>query len=466
MVDVAPSNDDRRDATAASSAQAALDAAALVVEDAAHALRRVLAALIGLWPAAAWRAAGCASAPTWLRTYTSLSPNEASRLTRVAEVCARHDDLATAVVSGALPLGRADVLARAVTRERRPLLAPSLDALLRLGTTCVDDDAFHRAVAYWSERCDEHLRPNHGPNHRLYLTPKLFGGGELHGELTPSAFATVAAGLDAWMQGPDPADAPHRRTLAERRADALDDLAHHGLTCREGPEPGCDDDVFAADVFDGVAPDDVHAARHDAVAEGETLTDLESWRRGLRRAMSRPARRRSRRVRRRSGVTVDVICDLRTLAGERDLDDDDLFDGFVLRTGQGWRLACRGAERLRCDAALVATLFDGPTAILDANPSHEQFSAAQRRAIAARDGHCVFPSCRRPPRHCDVHHLHWRSHGGPSTIDNGALCCRFHHRLVHEHGWRLRTDDHGWVATDPYGAEFREPPPRPGPPAA
>src|SRR3546814_9783987 len=83
---------------------------------------------------------------------------------------------------------------------------------------------------------------------------------------------------------------------------------------------------------------------------------------------------------------------------------------------------------LLCDTAMVAVLFDGKGHILDANDAAETWTPRQRRAIAARDRHCTFPSCTRPPRHCDVHHLEHRHEGGPTKTSNGALLCRFHHR--------------------------------------
>ncbi len=447
------------DAEAAATARAALDEAAAVVEAAAAALRAVLAALVALWPTSAWVAAGAHSPTAWLRSATSLSPVEAHRLTRVARLCHRFPAFGDAVLGGTLSLGRADVLARAATRERQRLLDPSLDALLRLGATCVDDDDFAHAVAYWSERADEHLRPVLGPGHRLTLTPRLFGGGELHGELTPSAFATVSAAIDAWIQDPDPAHAPHRRTLAERRADALDDLAHHALRGPGGPTDP--DDLDPDDTFDGITPDDVHRQQHVAAEAGVDLDHLGAWRRALAEQLAAPRRRPARRTKARSGATVNVVCDVRALARDQlPLDDPDLFAGHAARTDHGWRLARGGVERLLCDSALVATLFSGPTGVLDATAATEHFTGAQRRAIAARDAHCVFPSCRRPPRRCDVHHLEWRSQGGATSVDNGALCCRFHHRLIHEHRWRLHRDDTGaWVAIDPHGEHHREQPP-------
>jgi hypothetical protein len=58
------------------------------------------------------------------------------------------------------------------------------------------------------------------------------------------------------------------------------------------------------------------------------------------------------------------------------------------------------------------------------------------RALLKRDRGCLFPGCgARAFLH--AHHIrHWVK-GGPTDLDNLALLCSFHHRLVHEHGWNL-----------------------------
>lgn len=451
------------DADVANAARDALDHAAELVETLACAQRRALESLIALWPTSAWLASGSHAPATWLAAHTSVSPVEARRLVRVAGVCADHASLADAVVTGALSLGRADTLARAVTSERAPFLAASLSALLALGTTTPEDDDFAAAVRYWVDRVDEHRAPRHGPDHRLYLTQRLFGGGEIQGELTPASFATVAAALDAFTQDPDPADAPHRRTPAERRADALDDLATFGLSHDCDDDGVCDTEGLDAreeDTFDDTTSRDALDEQLDGAEGGDDVDPLLAVRRRLRHAMRQRRRRMRRRTKARSGVTTNLHLDLQTLARDRRLDDPDLFDGLVLR-GEHWPIAEASARRLLCDSALVATIFAG-NRILDANASAEQFSPRQRRALAARDRHCVFPGCRRPPRHCDAHHIDHRVRGGPTVVANGCLLCRFHHRLIHEHGWTLRHDDDGtWNATDPHGTVWAARKPRP-----
>src|SRR3546814_3098841 len=61
------------------------------------------------------------------------------------------------------------------------------------------------------------------------MTQRLFGGGEIHADLSPSAFLNVATAIDAWTDDPDPAHSPYQRGLGERRADALDDLCRASL---------------------------------------------------------------------------------------------------------------------------------------------------------------------------------------------------------------------------------------------
>jgi hypothetical protein len=104
-------------------------------------------------------------------------------------------------------------------------------------------------------------------------------------------------------------------------------------------------------------------------------------------------------------------------------------------------------RRQACDAAV--TRISG-RAELDAEVSeaNRTIPPAARRALIARDRGCIFEGCGRPPEWTDAHHVrHWID-GGPTTLENLALLCRRHHRLVHEGGWKLvRGTDGSWLAT-------------------
>jgi hypothetical protein len=61
-----------------------------------------------------------------------------------------------------------------------------------------------------------------------------------------------------------------------------------------------------------------------------------------------------------------------------------------------------------------------------------------RRAVQLRARHCEWPGCRKPPAHCDVHHLRHQAEGGETSIRNCVLLCQFHHDVcIHRWGWRL-----------------------------
>jgi len=451
-----------RDADVASTARARLDAAARALHAVHDARREALRALLALWPTAAWLAAGATSAKRWLIAYTHCSSEEAHRLERLAELCHRHPALADAVLSDRLSLTRADRLGTAATPDREPWLADSLPAFLGLASRGPSDDDWSTAVRHWAYLVDQERTIRQLPRHSVVLSQRLFGGGEIHGDLSPTAFLTVATALDAWTDDPDPKDAPHQRSLGERRADALDDLCRASLHARGSDEPDFED-ITADDPFDGWAPtDDLDEHLHTG-DDATDLDELELLRRRLQRTEACERRRARRRTRPRSDTRINVHVDLRTLAGLREHTD---LDGLVHR-GDGWRLTRSAAELLLCDAALTAVLFDGPGRVLDANDTTERWSPKQRRAIVARDRHCVFPSCARPPRHCDIHHLHHLEHGGPTRTDNAALLCRHHHRLLH-HGWHLAVQEGRWVATDPHGTTWTGRPTDPPrtPPAA
>lgn len=68
---------------------------------------------------------------------------------------------------------------------------------------------------------------------------------------------------------------------------------------------------------------------------------------------------------------------------------------------------------------------------------------ALRRLLEARDDEtCCFPGCERR-RHLQAHHRHHWAHGGETSLDNLVLLCFHHHRLVHEGGYTIESDDGG-----------------------
>ena len=96
------------------------------------------------------------------------------------------------------------------------------------------------------------------------------------------------------------------------------------------------------------------------------------------------------------------------------------------------------AAAIRCDCAQVTHVTGEGGETLRLGRKTRDWSTAQRRAIAVRDGgRCRFFGC--DHRHYDIHHLEWWERGGPTDIDNGCTQCRRHHRMLHQ-GYRVEGD--------------------------
>ena len=110
------------------------------------------------------------------------------------------------------------------------------------------------------------------------------------------------------------------------------------------------------------------------------------------------------------------------------------------------------ARRLACDAELIPVVLGTRSEILDVGEAGHEFSVRTRRAAYLRDqGRCAFPDCR--GQITELHHIVFRRHHGPATLDNAAWLCDYHHWLVHEGHWTLTRDpvDKSYQWTGPHG---------------
>ena len=80
------------------------------------------------------------------------------------------------------------------------------------------------------------------------------------------------------------------------------------------------------------------------------------------------------------------------------------------------------------------------------------------RPSRARDGGCRFPGCDSRMR-THAHHITPWAAGGETAMNNLVLLCPFHHRAVHEGGWRVKMDEWGVPRFfNPLGAPMPEVP--------
>ena len=105
---------------------------------------------------------------------------------------------------------------------------------------------------------------------------------------------------------------------------------------------------------------------------------------------------------------------------------------------------------------LVVTDDDGEP--LHVGRAQRLATAAMLLALIARTGGtCEFPGCHAKHHRANAHHIIWWRNQGLTDIDNLALLCPHHHRLVH-HGWTLTRGPTGLIFHRPDGTVIDPPP--------
>ena len=308
---------------------------------------------------------------------------------------------------------------------------------------------------------------------RLHLQPHFQGNARLDADLTPEAAAALRAVLDVLGKRTGPED---DRTQAQRDHDAMEEgcrllIASGGLPDRAGqpvqiqlnmtlsqlagqPEadreiaawiaahgtaapPGAECDASIVPVVTATINDDVL----DILAAG-----LLSGR-GLIREPACPlaaAARPGRDLFIPSRPWMDVA-GLLELA-ERAARQVTISQAVKLLSGPSGLAAWLRTRQLSGLAGSVSLPLDIGTAT-ETIPPH------LRRAVARRDRHCRFPGCERPVAACHVHHLIFKSQGGPTSLANCLLLCTFHHLVaIHRWDWTLVLNPDGTTtATSPDG---------------
>ena len=107
-------------------------------------------------------------------------------------------------------------------------------------------------------------------------------------------------------------------------------------------------------------------------------------------------------------------------------------------TDDGLELSGSAVRRMACDCDLIRVLLDADGCVLDVGRTQRLVTPAIWTALVARDHHCAFPGCTRPPVMCHAHHIrHWAD-GGATSLDNLVLLCGHHHRTIHHTPWQVR----------------------------
>jgi len=94
--------------------------------------------------------------------------------------------------------------------------------------------------------------------------------------------------------------------------------------------------------------------------------------------------------------------------------------------GHGGLITISEALRIAAEADIIPVVVGDAGGVLSYGLRRRVASIGQRRALAARDRGCSFPTCDRPPDWCESHHVTPWVDGGPTDLDNLTLLCGFH----------------------------------------
>jgi hypothetical protein len=113
------------------------------------------------------------------------------------------------------------------------------------------------------------------------------------------------------------------------------------------------------------------------------------------------------------------------------------------------------ARRLLCNARVQVVMEDTAGQVVKLGRMRREPPEWMLRQLRYRDRGCTFPGCSQR-RFVQAHHIAWWEQGSVTDLDNLVLVCSFHHKLVHEYGWRLTRDGDGSVRWfHPDGTRYR-----------
>ena len=214
------------------------------------------------------------------------------------------------------------------------------------------------------------------------------------------------------------------RTCDQRMADALDRLLEGACTLADSGNSGASDEQR----INGTALAGINDALRDSHREAAGPPDpIDVWRR-------------------RTGTEIIVRADLEALLAES--------GGIAEIPGVG-PIPPSTLERLICNSDLSLVIFADKLTPLYETTATRAPTAAQRRALIARDGACI--GCGALPGECEAHHvIPWKL-GGKTRVDNLVLVCWSCHDRIHDHNWRVIARDGRYRLAPPDPAHRENP---------
>ena len=346
----------------------------------------------------------------WLRMVGRMSPSAASRLVNAARLLRDMPLLCAAAEDGLVSAEHVEKVVRLAERVSADVVAGVQEALTEVACR-VDPGRLDAACARVRQHVDpDGPRPDPGVDFsRRGITLSRFDGMLLvRGQLDPEGGAAVLTALDALLTPPAAAD---DRSPAQRRADALVELARGALRAGRLPRVG------------GVRPQLGILVTPGNLMDQRNLMTSQF----LGRSVSP------------GGLGPDAA----VVGGG---DDPLAAVGVGAARPAAWLdwlgdVPDEVAQRVGCDADVWRVVLDPASGRpVEVGRSHRLVPAWLRKALHARDRGCRFTGCDAPSAWTDGHHLQAWSRGGRTDLDNLISLCRWHHSRVHDGRWSIAYD--------------------------
>ncbi|HEY1332379.1 MAG TPA: DUF222 domain-containing protein [Actinomycetota bacterium] len=344
------------------------------------------------------------SAASWLAVHARES--HAASTEQVKTACALEDMPVVRDAYGEGEISASAVRVLTTAHDTHPELFAEAEPMLVEAAKALMPREFAYAVRYWRQAADaaraERAADERHDQRRLSVSATAFGMVRVDGDLDPETGQSLITALRAVVDAEVRAGgAVGPRTPGQRRADALGEICRQWLDRKDRPAVAGERPHVTLTVG-------LDALRGHAVSNGDATGSPEP-------------------------------CALQ--------------DAGPVTPGV--------ARRIACDASISRIVMGPRSEPLDVGRRTAVVPAGLRRAVAARDRQCRFPSCDRPEAWCDAHHVvHWAD-GGVTALGNLVLLCRRHHRMVHgTSGFRLSMENGEPVFRRPDGSvlDDRAPP--------
>ena len=413
-------------------------------------------------------ACGAKSTGAYLAAHTHLDPPTAGRLVLAARTADRMPQLGAMLATGTIGVEHLTAVAYATRKVPEHIVTAQDTTFAALAEAARPSDlrvaGQHLRRLYDADALERDA--NHARESRyLTLSPTFNDVYHLEGQLTAEDGAALAVALESLMT---PTGDEDLRTITQRRADALTELTELALRSAKLPEYGGDRPrvtlLVKATTNPFVDPDDPENPLGGRTDDPQSVARLT---RGLHDITGSATGSGAGTRYSQSAPDTDIDTEaeahtdeLRTVpAGAVQLSVTAFNHGDAQLLASTHTIPHTVLARICCEADLNMATLDATGHILNLGRTSRNPNIHQRRAVIIRDRHCVFPGCDIPPERCQVHHLNfWTRDQGPTNLNNLAVVCWFHHRLVHEHHWTLAADppskEHptgGWKATAPDG---------------